>query len=290
MSDENPKPTIKINIDKFTSDIRKEIKEEFAALAEHLTPEARTISLNEAHNRQPEIIENWDWKSPIEKRLTTWRQDADIFPDYWDNRLKISEITERHYDEKDKENKYNLKLNEKLSEQIGTIAQGTANCCIPEIWADKIERDHIYPGSVFLGAWFVNWYTEIQGKPGDRVHICRVGPALCADMTCAEPTVDAPTIACPHITLEHDVCAYAICKNDIETVQFGLVDALNEGLGSCLQVCVDNYFFDVALSCANAGTLISAAPMTGSLLLEAMGSMLANIWLWMFGMGLNGLK
>ena len=95
-------------------------------------------------------------------------------------------------------------------------------------------------------------------------------------MACVEPDTDAPTITCPDITLEHDVCAYAICKNDIDTVQYGLIDALNAGLGSCLEVCVDNYFFDVALGCNNRGTLANAGPMTGSLILEAMGTMLAG--------------
>ena len=58
----------------------------------------------------------------------------------------------------------------------------------------------------------------------------------------------------------------------------GLVDALNEGLGSCLAVCVDNYFFNVALSCTNAGTLNCTGPMSGSILIEAMGSMMAGTY------------
>ena len=170
-------------------------------------------------------------------------------------------------------------MTESLVEAIGTIAQGAANCCIPEIWADKIERDHVYPGSVFLDAWFVKWYDDIEGKPGDTVRICRVAPSVCVDLSCDEPDTVAPLIACPYITLEHDVCATAICKNDMETVQFGLVDAITEGLGSCLQVCVDNYFFNVALSCTNAGTLTCTGPMAGSILLEAMGSMMAGTYM-----------
>ena len=58
----------------------------------------------------------------------------------------------------------------------------------------------------------------------------------------------------------------------------GLVDAITEGLGSCLQVCVDNYFFNVALSCTNAGTLSCTGPMSGSILIEAMGSMMAGTY------------
>ena len=77
--------------------------------------------------------------------------------------------------------------------------------------------------------------------------------------------------------MEHDTCALAICKNDMESVQLGLVDALTEGLASCLEVCVDNYFFNVALSCTNAGTLSCTSPMSGSIIVEAMGSMMAGI-------------
>ena len=105
-----------------------------------------------------------------------------------------------------------------------------------------------------------------------------MGPAVCADLSCEEPTTTAATVACPYITLEHDTCAYYICREDIEDVQVGLVDALNEGLSSCLAVCVDNYFFNIALACTNGGTLTHTAEMSGSLLLEAMGSMMAGTY------------
>jgi hypothetical protein len=124
----------------------------------------------------------------------------------------------------------------------------------------------------------MNWYTDIQGRPGDTLNICRVGPATCVDLTCDEPSTTAASITCPQITLEHDACAYTICRADIEDVQVGLVDALNEGLGSCLAVCIDNYFFDVALSCTNRGTLTGTGRMTGSLIAEAMATMEAGTY------------
>lgn len=278
MSEDN-KPVIKINLDKFTSDITKVIDTKFVELEKRMTPVKETAALTEAV-KSTTVLENFDWRAGVEEMLRNKRKDVGVWADHWDKPLDVKEITTAKYNEETKETEYSLKMTESLTEAIGTIGGGTigATSCIPEIWADKIARDHVYPGSVFLGAWFVDWYTDIENKPGDKVYICRVGPALCADMACVEPTTDAPTITCPSITLEHDVCAYAICKNDIDTVQYGLIDALNAGLGSCLEVCVDNYFFDVALSCNNAGTLTSAGPMTGSLILEAMGSMEAGTY------------
>ena len=268
---------VKINLKDFTGDMSKKIEDEFMKLEERLTPKKTLTGLTETPTDQ--VLENWDWKAPIEELLRNKRagiSEGDY--ELWNRHMRVNDVVVRDYDKDKKETTYSLRLNEKLTEAIGTIAQGTANCCIPEIWADKIERDHVYPGSVFLGAWFMNWYTDIEGKPGDTVHVCRVAPALCVDLECEEPTTVAPVIACPSITLEHDVCAYAICKNDLECVQYGLVDSINESLGSCLEVCVDNYFFNVALSCHNGGTISVATPMSGSLLLEAMGSMMAGTY------------
>ena len=276
---EETKPVIKINLDKFTGDIGKVIEDKFIELEKKMTPGKEPTALTEAV-RSTTVVEDFDWKAGVEEMLRSKRKDASVYADRWDNPLIVKDITTAKYNEETRETEYSLKMTESLMEAIGTIGGGTigATCCIPEIWADKIARDHVYPGSVFLGAWFVDWYTDIENKPGDKVYICRVGPALCDDMACVEPDTDAPTITCPDITLEHDVCAYAICKNDIDTVQYGLIDALNAGLGSCLEVCVDNYFFNVALSCDNRGTLANAGPMTGSLILEAMGTMLAGTY------------
>ena len=276
MSEEN-KPVIKINLDKFTSDVTAVIDTKFIELEKRMTPAKEVTALTESV-KSTTVMENFDWRAGVEEMLRNKRKDVGVWADHWDEPLDLKEVSTTKFNDETRETEYSLKMTEGLMEQIGTIGGGTigATCCIPEIWADKIARDHVYPGSVFLGAWFVDWYTDIERKPGDKVYICRVAPALCADMACVEPTTDAPSIACPYITLEHDVCAYAICKNDIDTVQYGLIDALNAGLGSCLEVCVDNYFFNVALSCANAGTITSTGPMTGSLILETMGSMEAG--------------
>jgi len=243
-------------------------------LEEMLTAKEKTEALSESLTGDKPV--EWDWRAGVLEKLQSFSKGDNFGPETWQNRRRVEDVVKVTYDKEDKTHDYSL--TEKLVEAIGTIAQGDSNCCIPEVWADKIERDHVYPGSVFLGAWFVNWYDDIEGKPGDTVRICRVAPSVCVDLTCDEPDTVAPVIACPYITLEHDVCATAICKNDMETVQIGLVDAITEGLGTCLQVCVDNYFFDVALSCSNLGTLACTSAMSGSILLEAVGSMLAGTY------------
>ena len=253
------------------SDFKKEMKDDmanhFRSLEEKLVPKEQLDALNEAFKPKKAPVK-FDYRVGVDKLLHTVRDKLGIDDYTYRNSGKsIADIAVTSMNESLKETEYSL------TEAIGSL---NPDCCIPEVWADKIERDHVYPGSVFLGAWFMNWYDDIQGRPGDKIHICRVGPAVCTDLACEEPTTTAATVACPYITLEHDTCAYYICREDIEDVQVGLVDALNEGLGSCLAVCVDNYFFNVALSCTNGGTLAHTAAMTGSLILEAMGSMMAG--------------
>ncbi len=277
---------IHFNMSKVTEDITKVIEDRFAALEEGMTPKKETNSLDE-NTDTPDVILNFDWRAPFEEMLRDTSRSAGRITsedyklrkgvdDIRSNRKLVEAISVRNHDKITNETSYTLKLNESLTEAIGTIEQGS--CAVPEIWSDKIERDHVYPGSVFLGATFMNWYTEIQGRPGDKIWIPRIAPALCVDLSCEEPTTVAPVIACPYIELEHDVCAYAICKNDLETVQYGIVDAINASLGSCLEVCVDNYFFNVALACDNGGTVTHTGAMSGSLLLEAMGSMQAGTY------------
>lgn len=245
----------------------------FQKIEEMLTKREETASLTEGVDGDKFV--DYDWRVGINENLHSFKSSDNIGPGFWQDRRPLEEVAIHTYNEESKLHEY--KLSEKLVEAIGTIS--TTTCCIPEVWADKIERDHVYPGSVFLGAWFVKWYDDIQGKPGNIIHICRVAPAICTELACVEPDTVAPTVTCPSIELEHDVCATAICKNTMETVQYGLVDAITEGLGSCLQACVDNYFFDVALSCDNAGTLTCTGPMAGSILLEAMGSMMAGTYM-----------
>jgi len=258
-------PVIELDLTEFKKDIKSDLKNYMDQMMEKMTPPGELKSLTE--KKAP--VE-FDYRQGIIKRLGSFKERIGLDDYKYED---IKKVATPKYDEKAKTTSYTL--NESLIETIGTV---DPSCCIPEIWADKIERDHVYPGSVFLGAWFVNWYDEIEGKPGDKVHICSVGPATCVDLTCDEPTSVAATVDCPYITLQEDACAYTICRADIEDVQVGLVDALNEGLGSCLAVCIDNYFFNIALSCTNGGTLTSTGPMTGSLILEAMGSMLAGTY------------
>lgn len=267
----NEQPVIKID----TSAIAKVMEDRFKllekSLEEKFSPVATTKSVSEVKGKAPVAF---DYRVGILNKLNNFSEKLTL-QDYGKNRRNVEDIAIRTETKKGRSTETDYSLKESFVEYIGTVSP---TCCIPEIWADKIERDHVYPGSIFLGAWFMNWYTDIQGRPGDTLNICRVGPATCVDLTCDEPSTTAATITCPQIILEHDACAYTICRADIEDVQVGLVDALNEGLGSCLAVCIDNYFFDVALSCTNRGTLTGTGRMTGSLIAEAMATMEAGTY------------
>jgi len=168
---------------------------------------------------------------------------------------------------------YSLSESLPLAEAIGSV---NPDCCIPEVWADDVERQQIYPGSVFWGAWFVRWERGIQGKPGDKVWICTIGTAVATTIAaaCDEPTTLGATFSCKEINLTDYVCAYYLCKNDIESVVPDAIDELNAGLGACLERQIDNYFFDVArTNGCTAGTVTSSSALSGSLIAEAMGSM-----------------
>ena len=249
---------IVIDTEGLKNDLMKDFDKKFTAIQEALVDKAEPESLTESVK---DPVQDFDYRLGIWELLRKPSARASMHSDEWDLERNIASVSDVAVAKTvDGSTSYSLK--ESFVETIGTIAQD--NCCIPSIWADKIERDHVYPGSIFLGAWFVNWYEEIHGRPGDEVIICSVGPATCTDLTCDEPAVDAAEITCGTISLEHDVCAYAICKNTMEVMQSGVIDALNEGLGSCLAVCVDNYFLDV--------------PMSGSIIAEAMGSMRAGTY------------
>ena len=263
---------IEVNIDTegLKKDLMQAFDKKFAAIQEALvdTPEPKSLTESIV-----DPVQDFDYRLGIWEVLRKPSARSGLHSDEWDLEQGITSASDISVAKTvDGSTAYSLK--ESFVETIGTVSQ--TNCCIPSIWADKIERDHIYPGSLFLGAWFVNWYDEIRGKPGDEVIVCSVGPATCIDLTCDEPATDAAEITCGTISLEHDVCAYAICKNTMEVMQSGVIDALNEGLGSCLAVCVDNYFFDTAMSCGS--TMTCTVPMSGSIIAEAMGSMRAGTY------------
>lgn len=179
------------------------------------------------------------------------------------------------YVSKDEEGRYYLQETQALTETIGTL---DPDCCVPEVWADDIQLTHVYGKSIFWQAWFMNWDQGIYQKPGDTVYWCKIPPIRAGTLACTEPTVTEPTMSCPSCSLTGRVCALTLCVDDIEDAQTGLVDAVNEAIGNCLAVAIDEYFINVALSCTNLGTLTDSGAMTGSLLIEAMGTMqMANL-------------
>jgi len=253
------------------------------ALEEKLTSEPDPDSLNESAGGGAPTKVAFDYRKGIMERLILWEKTVDDKNEFRDSefaRFKIDDIAERVYDEETREYSYTLneaamEIDDGFKEAIDVV---DPDCCIPELWADDIQRTHVYPGSIFLNAWFINWNRSVLNRPGDKVHWCRVGPAVCHELACEEPTSVAPEVDCPYASIVSRGCSLYLCADDLEDVQVGLVDAINASLGSCLQACVDNYFFGVALGCTNAGTLTHSGRMTGSLIAEAMGSMQAGTY------------
>lgn len=253
--------------------LNKKIEDGFAKIRELSTPPKTTKSLTEPTGDVEEQI--FDYRVGVANWLTENLGKRDSLSEEYGKYFKNTEDAFTRKTDADKRiSEFKLKEGAVLMETIGSV---NPSCCIPEIWSNDVERTHVYPGSVFWGAWFLRIDRSIEGKPGSRVYICTVGPADCTTIAtvCTEPTTTGATIECPYLDLVDDVCAYYMCKNDMETVVPDLIDELNAGLGDCLAKCIDNYMFDVLLndtSC-HAGSFITALPLSGSAIAETMGSM-----------------
>ena len=271
MNDDENMPQFEIDFSGMEGRLAKTIAEGLLNIEKSQTAKEKVESLTESKK----VYEDkpFDYKVGVAKWLTG---NLDSRRSLNEELLKVDSFEQafiKKYDPDRKLTEYKLKESATLNETIGSI---NPDCCIPEVWADDVERTHIYPGSVFWGAWFVRWERGIEGQPGDKVWICTVGTAMPTTIAaaCDEPTTTGASVDCKYITMTDYACAFYMCKNDIESVQPDLITELNAGLGSCLERQIDNYFFDVARTNAcTAGTLLSGVPLSGSLIAEAMGSM-----------------
>jgi len=262
------------------------IEEKFANMKKDMTPKKEPKTITES---VPKVEEKpFDYKLGVSKWLKeALDRDTSVVVDgqapslnqqYKKFQDPFKQVIKRHeFTREDRFNRkmveYKLKESAQLSETIGSV---NPDCCIPEVWADDVERQQVYPGSVFWGAWFVRWERGIENRPGDKVWICTIGTAIATTIAaaCAEPTTTGATFSCREIDLTDYVCAYYLCKNDIESVVPDVIPELNAGLGACLERQIDNYFFDVArTNGCTAGTVLSSSALSGSLIAEAMGSM-----------------
>lgn len=282
------KPDVVVDMSGFNKTVEDKFKEMEKKIEEMLTPTEEVDSLTESKASVEDAP--FDYRIGVAKWLSNEMESAVSLRELKNKYVKIDTKTNPNDAEKalkdvftikesvsdrGKTTEYVLKASAQasLTEGIGSI---NPDCCIPEVWADDVERTHVYPGSVFWGAWFVRWERGIQNQPGDRVWICTVGTAMSTTIAaaCDEPTTVGATITCPYITLTDMACGYYMCKNDIESVQPDLITEINAGLSDCLNREIDNYFFRVArTNNCTAGTVLSGSALSGSLIAEAMGSM-----------------
>ena len=271
MNEDEMMPQFEIDLTGLEGRLAKQIAEGLAKIEKAGTPKETVDSLTESKK----VYEDkpFDYKLGVAKWLNNNLDSRRSIREEYEKISNFDQAVSKKYNPDTHLTEYKLKESAVLSEAIGSV---NPDCCIPEVWADDVERTHIYPGSVFWGAWFVRWEHGIENQPGDKVWICTVGTAVPTTIAaeCTEPTTTGATIDCKYITMTDYACAYYMCKNDIESVKPDLITELNAGLGSCLERQIDNYFFDVARTDdCTAGTLLSSVPMSGSLIAEAMGSM-----------------
>lgn len=103
---------VKINLKDFTGDMSKKIEDEFSKLEERLTPKKTLTGLTETPTDQ--VLENWDWKAPIEELLRNKRagiSEGDY--ELWNRHMRVNDVVVRDYDKDKKETTYSLRLNVK---------------------------------------------------------------------------------------------------------------------------------------------------------------------------------
>jgi hypothetical protein len=260
MSEKPKEDNIVITMDseKVKKELLEEMHKEFKELKEAVIPKEKAKS-----GTEPLEVKRDDYRIKLVEALTDKSNKKDFIwrgeQDSEDAKKIVGEASPT----------------KKMQEAIGAV---TATYAIPDIWASEVERLSVYPNSAFLDAPYINWKDDIKGKPGDSINVITVGPGTCIDLACEEPTTTAGTILKVPITLANKVCAYYICKADMEDVVPDTIDALNEGLSSCLSECVDNYFLTQAQIGINRGTLTETGAMKGTTIAKAMGSMQAGTY------------
>lgn len=283
------KPDVTIDMSGFNQTVEDKFKDIENKIELMLTPKEEVTSLTESKVSVNDEV--FDYRIGVAKWLNNEMETATSLRELKNKYVKVDTNThakaaeralkdvftiKESVGDRGKSVEYVLKSSAQVTLVEGTIGSINPDCCIPEVWADDVERTHIYPGSVFWGAWFLRWERGIENQPGSKVWICTVGTAFATTIsaTCDEPDTTGATITCPSIDLTDIACAYYMCKNDIESVQPDLITELNAGLADCLNRAIDNYFFEVARTPAcNSGTLTSSSALSGSLIAEAMGSM-----------------
>ena len=154
----------------------------------------------------------------------------------------------------------------------GTIGALSGGSAIPEIWAKDVFRCCPYPASAFLGAPYIKWHNDIEGKAGSTVHVITVGRATCGTAGCDEATNTAPTVGAVAITLEEYQCSMYVCRDDLEDMVPDTITELNNALAECIDICIDNAF--IANIIGQGSTLVKGTGnMTAAWIAEAIGTM-----------------
>ena len=254
-------------------EVQELLKATTKEILEAVTPKERTQSVSEVVAKPTE-----DYRVKLIESLGEFNEGAKANWK-WTHRDDSAEIAKVIGEVKPSEDQKKL---------LETICNVVVTAAIPEIWSSEVSRGCRYPESAFWEASFIDWRTDLYGKPGKEVNIITVGTTACVDLACDEPTTVCPTVGHVPCYLVEKGCAYYICKHliagnpsqiaqDLEDVIPDTIDALNEGLGRCLAVCIDNYFLGQAMI-TNAGTVSFSTCLTAAKIACAMGSMRAGNW------------
>jgi hypothetical protein len=229
-------------------EVQELLKATTKEILEAVTPKEKTQSVSEVIAKPSE-----DYRVKLIESLGEFNEGAKANWK-WTHRDDSAEIGKIIGDVKPSEDQKKL---------LETICNVVVTAAVPEIWSSEVSRGCRYPESAFWEASFIDWRNDLYGKPGKEVNIITVGTTACVDLACDEPTTVCPTVGHVPCYLVEKGCAYYICKQDLEDVIPDTIDALNEGLGRCLAVCIDNYFLGQAMI-TNAGTVSFSTCLTAA--------------------------
>jgi hypothetical protein len=163
-----------------------------------------------------------------------------------------------------------------ISEAIGAVSPGSA---IPQIWTSDVERLYVYGQSVFLGAEFVNWKRDIDGRAGNQVNVPTVNVMTATEATSGtEPTLTAPAVSSVPVTLKEYQAGYYISKANLEDIVDNTIDALNAAVGDAIAKKIDEYFLGQIMATGIGGTLDSSTVAAGTWISKLIGSMEAGTY------------
>ena len=160
------------------------------------------------------------------------------------------------------------------------IGAQTSTAAIPTVWSAEPELLSPEGADGYFLTPITKWKTDIKGQPGDNVKVQTVGAVAAAAITSGtEPTFSASTLVSIPVTLVQRGHGFYITKGDLEDIEDGTVEMIEQQSKNAILRVIDDYFLSQIQDNANnvgAGTIIVAAPMSATVLATMWGKLMSG--------------